>query len=65
VCLHVSREAGETRLDGDGGTPPYRILHSESNTFADPTVLEDAWSDSFYVDFGTFSDGRDDFYRVD
>ena len=65
VSLRVSREAEETRLDWDGGTPPYRILRSESNDFADPTVLEDAWPDSFYVDFGTFSDGRNYFYRVE
>jgi hypothetical protein len=65
VSLRVSREEGETRLDWDGGTPPYRILRSESSDFADPTVLEDAWPDSFYVDFGTFTDGRNYFYMVE
>ncbi|MBP7147942.1 MAG: nitroreductase family protein, partial [Acidobacteria bacterium] len=35
VDLRVSKEAGQTRLDWNGGTPPYRILRSESSDFSD------------------------------
>ena len=65
VSLHLSKEAGETRLDWEGGTPPYRILRSESNDFANPTVLEDALPDNYYVDFGTLTDGRNYYDSVE
>jgi hypothetical protein len=65
VSLHLGKEAGETRLDWEGSTPSCRILRSESNDFANPTVLEDAWLDKYYVDFGTLTDGRNYDYSVE
>lgn len=65
VVLHVSKEEGETRLDWEGGRPPYRILRSESRDFSNPTVLEESWPDNFYIDSGTLTDGRTYFYSVE
>ncbi|MBP7149588.1 MAG: hypothetical protein KBD01_18830, partial [Acidobacteria bacterium] len=64
IDLRVSKEAGQTRLDWNGGTPPYRILRSESSDFSDPIVLEDAWPENHYIDLGTLTDGNNYFYDV-
>lgn len=65
VTLRVNKEAGETRLDWEGGTPPYRILRSESRDFSNPTVLSDSWPDNSYIDSGTLGDGHDYYYSVE
>ena len=65
VSLHLSKEAGETRLDWEGGTPPYRILRSESKDLSDPTVLSDSWPDNYFIDSGTLNDGRNYYYDVE
>ncbi len=65
VNLRVSKGAGETRLDWEGGAPPYRILRSESRDFSNPTVLEDSWPDNYYIDYGTLTDGRSHYYEVE
>ena len=65
ITLRVSKEAGETRLDGEGGTPPYRVLRSESNEFSNPTVLAESWPDTYYIDYGTLGDGRNYYYDIE
>ncbi len=65
VTLRVGKETGETRLEWDGGTPPYRVLRSEARDFSDPTVLAEAWPDNVFVDAGTLGDGRTYYYGVE
>ncbi len=65
IVLRVGKDTGEVRLDWEGGTPPYRVLRSESRDLSNPTVLADAWPGHSYVDAGTLADGHTYFYGVE
>jgi hypothetical protein len=65
VKLRVWKESGETRLEWEPGTPPYRIWRSESEDFSNPVLVKDCWQQESFIDTATLPDGRPYYYRVE
>jgi hypothetical protein len=65
VLLRVVKEGGETRLQWDRGTPPYRVWRSESKDLSNPTLIGDSLQQNYFIDSGTLLDGKRYYYKVE